>query len=118
MRSVGQLATPDTADVVNVLVTTGQLVPTLGKLLLFKLDGAFKATCKPHLLSCLLLSFPHAAAVPRCIATCKPHLLACLLLSFPHAAAVPNCLSHTLQLQVRTTKGYTYASSDPVSCSF
>ena len=36
----------DQADVVNVLVTTGQLVPTLGKLLLFKLDGAFKATCK------------------------------------------------------------------------
>ena len=36
----------ETADVVNVLVTTGQLVPTLGKLLLFKLDGAFKATCK------------------------------------------------------------------------
>ena len=40
----------ENADVVNVLVTTGQLVPTLGKLLLFKLDGAFKATCK--------LSFP------------------------------------------------------------
>jgi len=38
--------TDDNADVVNVLVTTGQLVPTLGKLLLFKLDGAFKATCK------------------------------------------------------------------------
>ncbi|KAL0050629.1 hypothetical protein WJX82_003772 [Trebouxia sp. C0006] len=36
--------TDDNADVVNVLVTTGQLVPTLGKLLLFKLDGAFKAT--------------------------------------------------------------------------
>lgn len=36
----------ENADVVNVLVTTGQLVPTLGKLLLFKLDGAFKATCK------------------------------------------------------------------------
>ena len=39
--------TDDNADVVNVLVTTGQLVPTLGKLMLFKLDGAFKATCKP-----------------------------------------------------------------------
>ena len=38
--------TDDNADVINVLVTTGQLVPTLGKLLLFKLDGAFKATCK------------------------------------------------------------------------
>jgi hypothetical protein len=38
--------TDDNADVVNVLVTTGQLVPTLGKLLLFKLDGAFKTTCK------------------------------------------------------------------------
>ena len=36
----------ENADVVNVLVTTGQLVPTLGKLLLFKLDGAFKATCE------------------------------------------------------------------------
>ena len=40
------METDDNADVVNVLVTTGQLVPTLGKLLLFKLDGAFKATCK------------------------------------------------------------------------
>ncbi len=38
--------TDDNADVVNVLVTTGQLVPTLGKLLLFRLDGAFKSTCK------------------------------------------------------------------------
>jgi len=35
--------TDDNADVVNVLVTTGQLVPTLGKLLLFKLDGAFQS---------------------------------------------------------------------------
>lgn len=40
------METDENADVVNVLVTTGQLVPTLGKLLLFKLDGAFKATCK------------------------------------------------------------------------
>ncbi|KAL3161743.1 hypothetical protein ABBQ38_008840 [Trebouxia sp. C0009 RCD-2024] len=38
------METDENADVVNVLVTTGQLVPTLGKLLLFKLDGAFKAT--------------------------------------------------------------------------
>ena len=43
------METDDNADVVNVLVTTGQLVPTLGKLLLFKLDGAFKATCEPPL---------------------------------------------------------------------
>lgn len=41
----------ENADVVNVLVTTGQLVPTLGKLLLFKLDSAFKATCKLSVLS-------------------------------------------------------------------
>lgn len=40
------METDENADVVNVLVTTGQLVPTLGKLLLFKLDGAFKPTCK------------------------------------------------------------------------
>jgi len=51
------METDENADVVNVLVTTGQLVPTLGKLLLFKLDGAFKATCKlPFCPSCTLLS--------------------------------------------------------------
>ena len=47
----------DNADVVNVLVTTGQLVPTLGKLLLFKLDGAFKATCEHRCLcTCTAMS--------------------------------------------------------------
>lgn len=56
MQSAGQLSTSDTADVVNVLVTTGQLVPTLGKLLLFKLDGAFKATCKS-----MIVMFWHAS---------------------------------------------------------
>lgn len=50
--------TDDNADVVNVLVTTGQLVPTLGKLLLFKLDGAFKATCEYSCLcTCMATSF-------------------------------------------------------------
>ena len=50
--------TDDNADVVNVLVTTGQLVPTLGKLLLFKLDGAFKATCEHSCLcTCMAASF-------------------------------------------------------------
>ena len=49
--------TDDNADVVNVLVTTGQLVPTLGKLLLFKLDGAFKATCEYSCLcTCMAVS--------------------------------------------------------------
>ena len=53
----GQWAEVDeNADVVNVLVTTGQLVPTLGKLLLFKLDGAFKATCESNSsLSCCFI---------------------------------------------------------------
>ena len=35
------------AGVTNVLVTTGQLIPTLGKLLLFQLNQAFGATGKP-----------------------------------------------------------------------
>lgn len=53
------METDENADVVNVLVTTGQLVPTLGKLLLFKLDGAFKATCMlPFCPSSTLLSCP------------------------------------------------------------
>lgn len=40
------------AGVTNVLVTTGQLIPTLGKLLLFQLNQAFGATGKPSDTNC------------------------------------------------------------------
>lgn len=67
----------ENADVVNVLVTTGQLVPTLGKLLLFKLDGAFKATCTLALL--FICMFALLIWVCGCwLSSIEPAVYACL----------------------------------------
>ena len=77
----------ENADVVNVLVTTGQLVPTLGKLLLFKLDGAFKATCKLSLLwPCISCPLDYGN---HCIAS----LLACFPLLIAHCRASEDALA-------------------------
>lgn len=71
------METDENADVVNVLVTTGQLVPTLGKLLLFKLDGAFKATCRVPVMHPVVMSACFNAFASSFLMVCVVLALSC-----------------------------------------